>query len=286
MAGVQVTATDSTASRRVAFAAVDPKDLQARIAEFPRWHYAFEFEGGVSTPVADGIMLNRHAQRRRYFFEPLLALMGGSLRGQRVLDLGCNAGFWSLNAVEAGADFVLGLDAQQSYLDQASLVFEAKGIDAARFRFERGNVFEHDFAEGFDLILCLGLLDHVHKPVELFEVMSGVGAELLLIDTAISRARSSLFELSSPYSTRDMVGPPLVLVPSRSAVVELASQFGFKTVALELNISDYSGMGDYRRGRRLAFVCSKSLPLDRLAAEKDQSIVPWWVRDPRALRAV
>jgi hypothetical protein len=68
--------------------------------------------------------------------------------------------------------------------------------------------------------------------------------------------------------------------------VELASQFGFKTVALELNISDYSGMGDYRRGRRLAFVCSKSLPLDRLAAEKDQSIVPWWVRDPRALRAV
>ncbi|MGO9761352.1 MAG: class I SAM-dependent methyltransferase, partial [Solirubrobacteraceae bacterium] len=176
---------------------MDPKDLQARIAEFPRWHYAFEFEGGVSTPVADGIMLNRHAQRRRYFFEPLLALMGGSLRGQRVLDLGCNAGFWSLNAVEAGADFVLGLDAQQSYLDQASLVFEAKGIDAARFRFERGNVFEHDFAEGFDLILCLGLLDHVHKPVELFEVMSGVGAELLLIDTAISRARSSLFELSS-----------------------------------------------------------------------------------------
>jgi tRNA (mo5U34)-methyltransferase len=273
-------------ARRVAFAAVEPKDLQARIAEFPRWHYRFEFEGGVSTPVADRVMLNRHEQRRRYFFEPLLALTGGSLRGQRVLDLGCNAGFWALGAVEAGADFVLGLDHQQAYLDQAELVFEAKGIDPARFRFEQGDVFEHEFAERFDLVLCLGLLDHVHEPVELFELMSGVGAELLVIDTAVSRARSSLFELSSPYSTRDMVGVPLVLIPSRDAVVELASQFGFKTVALEPNISDYAGMSDYRRGRRLAFVCSKSLPLDGLPAEKTPSVIPWWVRDPRALRAV
>ncbi len=270
----------------VAFAAVEPKDLQARIAEFPRWHYAFEFEGGVSTPVADGIMRNRHQQRRRYFFEPLLALLGGSLNGRRVLDLGCNAGFWSLAAVEAGADFVLGVDAQQSYLDQASLVFEAKQVAPVRYRFELGDVFTHDFAERFDVVLCLGLLDHVHKPVDLFELMSGVGAELLVIDTAISRARSGLFELSRPYATRDMVGPPLVLVPSRSAVVELASEFGFQTVALEPNIDDYAGMGDYRRGRRRAFVCSKGVSLDGLVAERDQSIVPWWVRDPRALRSV
>ena len=64
-----------------------------------------------------------------------------------MLDLGCNAGFWSLAAIEAGAEFVLGVDARQSYLDQAALVFEAKGIDPSRYRFERANVFEVALAE-------------------------------------------------------------------------------------------------------------------------------------------
>lgn len=262
------------------------RELEERIAAFPAWQYKFEFEGGVSTPVPDQIVVNRHEQRRRYFFEPLLELTGGSLRGHRVLDMGCNAGFWSLCAVEAQADFVLGVDAQQTYIDQAKLVFEAKGIDPTRYRFEQGDVFQHDFEESFDLVLCLGLMNHGYKPVELFELMSRLGAQLIVIDTAVSRARASLFELSSPYSTRDRVGHPVTLTPSRAAVVELADQFGFKTVALEPNITDYAGMSDYRRGRRLAFICSKSLPVDGLPAEKGPSVVPWWVRDPRALRAV
>ena len=38
---------------------------------------------------------------------------------------------WSLQALEAGADFVLGVDAEQMHVDQANLVFEAKGADPA-----------------------------------------------------------------------------------------------------------------------------------------------------------
>ena len=34
----------------------------------------------------------------------------GSLKGLRVLGLGCNAGWWSLKAIEAGCDFVAGID--------------------------------------------------------------------------------------------------------------------------------------------------------------------------------
>jgi tRNA (mo5U34)-methyltransferase len=264
---------------------MEARELEDRIAAFPGWRYRFQFDNGVSTPIPDRGVVNRQEQRRRYFFDPLLGLTGGSLSGRRVLDLGCNAGFWSLHAVEAGADFVLGVDGQQRYLDQADLVFEAKGIDRARYRFEQGNVFEHDFAERFDLVLCLGLMDHVAKPVELFELMSRVGAELIVIDTAVSRARSSLFEVSSLYDARDALESPLVLIPSREAVADLAGQFGFQTVALEPSIGDYSGMQDYRRQRRLAFICSKSLPLNGLPAAGSASRIPWWVRDPGSLRS-
>jgi ribosomal protein L11 methylase PrmA len=41
-----------------------------------------------------------------------------------VLDLGCNAGFWSLAAIDAGADLVVGIDGRQMHIDQANLVFE------------------------------------------------------------------------------------------------------------------------------------------------------------------
>ena len=108
---------------------MDAHELEDRIAEFPAWHYSFEFEGGVRTPAASAGAANRHEQRRRYFFQSLLELTGGTLKGRRVLDLGCNAGFWSLASLQAGADFVLGIDAQQMYIDQAELVFTAKEID-------------------------------------------------------------------------------------------------------------------------------------------------------------
>jgi hypothetical protein len=77
---------------------MEPRELQERISAFPRWHYRFEFEQGIATRTPDPGMANRHEQRRRYIFEPLLTLAGGSLRGRRVLDLGCNAGYWSLLA--------------------------------------------------------------------------------------------------------------------------------------------------------------------------------------------
>ena len=46
----------------------------------------------------------------------------------------------------------------------------------------------------------------------------------------------------------------IVLVPNRGALIELAAEFGYKTVPLAHNMSDYTGMSDYRIRRRLAFI--------------------------------
>ena len=253
---------------------MEARELQDQIAAFPRWHYRFEFEGGVTTPVVDLGKVNRHEQRRRYFFDALLQVTGGTLEGRRVLDLGCNAGWWSLQAVEAGADFVLGVDIRQMYIDQADLVFEAKGIDPTHHRFEQGDVFTHNFGEGFDVVLCLGLMEHIAKPVELFECMAATGAELLVIDTALSGARSSFFEVSH-LEEPDAYGE-LVLVPTRDAVIELAARSDYSAVALARNITDYAGMEDYRRLRRLAFICSRSASLQMLPQEAGSPLAARW----------
>ncbi len=257
-------------------------ELEQRIAEFTQWHYRFEFDNGATTSVPDSRLINRQQQRRRYFFDALLRLCGGSLCGRRVLDLGCSAGFWSLQAIDAGADFVLGVDAQGTSIDQAKLVFEAKGIDPARYRFEQRDLFEGEQPEDFDVVLCLSLMNHVSKPVELFELMAGAGAEIIVVETELSRAPDSVFAVSSSADGRKSIAHKLVLIPSREAVIDLADEFGYKTVPLALNITDYTGLNDYRRHRRLAFFCSNGQSLEMLDVEQP-STAPWWLGglDPR-----
>lgn len=116
---------------------MDAQELRERIDSFPVWHYKFDFDG-VSTPIFREDYANRHEQRRRVFFDPLVQVAGGTLRGKRVLDLGSNAGYWSLAAIEAGADFVFGIDGRQMHIDQAELVLQAKGIDPERYSFQLG----------------------------------------------------------------------------------------------------------------------------------------------------
>jgi SAM-dependent methyltransferase len=246
--------------------------LRERIESFPRWHYEFDLNG-VRTPIFKREHANRHAQRKRYFFAPLVQLCGGSLAGKRVLDLGCNAGFWSLSAIEAGAEFVLGVDGRQMHIDQANLVFEVKGVEASRYRFELADVFGLDLTDEdpFDIVLCLGLLYHVSKPFELMERISAWSTDLLVIDTTLDPRPGPYFRirrqnLDDPRAAVDL---PVALHPSKQAVARLAREFGFRDVKmLRPRFTDWEGSGAYRRGTRRAFVCAKHTSLNHLDSER------------------
>ena len=220
--------------------------LAERVAAFPQWHYAIDLGGGVQTPVFRPQNVNRHTQRSRYFFDALVRLCGGSLAGRRVLDLGCNAGFWSLKALEAGADFVVGVDGRQMYIDQAELVMEAKGIEPSRFRFEQANLFAWEPGEQFDIVLCLGLLYHVARPVELLERCARWGQDLLVLDTNLSQMTGSAVQIvkESPSNPRSSVEYELVMRPTRQAVIDLTRVVGFQSVAvLRPRFSSWRGAG-------------------------------------------
>ncbi len=254
---------------------MERQELEQRIAEFPVWHYRFEFANGAATPIYRPDYVNRHKQRRHLFLDRLIDVCGGSLEGRSVLDLGSNAGYWSLAAIEAGADFVLGVDGRQMHVDQANLVFEANGVNPERYRFELGNIFEHAFNGKFDIVLCLGLMYHIAKPVELFETMAATGAQIIVIDTAVSLAPSSVFRVAHEDSLdnpRNAVDYRILLIPSRQAVFDLAKQFGYDCVALASNVTDFTGMNDYRTKQRAAFLCTKGISLDGIEQEKSDAL--------------
>jgi len=51
------------------------------------------------------------------------------LAGKSVLDIGCNAGFYSMEMKRRGAERVLGLDSETEYLRQARFAADVNGLD-------------------------------------------------------------------------------------------------------------------------------------------------------------
>lgn len=248
-------------------------ELADGIASFPQWVYPFEFPGEAPVPIAPQTA-NRVLQRQTHFMVPLLKLCGGSLEGRRVLDLGSNAGWWSLAALRAGADFVYGIEGRALLVEQARFVFETLGIERSRYRFEACNVFDVPELESFDVVFCLGLLYHVAKPFELIERIGQHNSDLLVVDTAINRYPGEVLELHHENTTdpKNAVDYSLVLTPSRRALREIVKQCGYESVVLAPRFSNWTGCTDYRNGTRRTFICSKRTPLTGLADEADHSI--------------
>lgn len=245
------------------------EQIKQKIASFPRWHYRFDLKGNP-TPIWQEEFINRHEQRKKYFFDPLVQLFGGSLAGKRVLDLGCNAGFWSLAAVRAGCDYVLGIDGRQMHIDQANFVFEVEEIERDRYDFVTGDLFASDLREfgRFDIVLCFGLMYHVSKHVDLMEKMEGVSDDVLLVDTALSKLPGSCLEFRRdlPDDPRSAVDRKLVMAPTWEAMRDLAQEFGYEVAVLKPDFDDYEGSKDYRRRRR-AFLCAKHTDIQRARVE-------------------
>ena len=246
------------------------EEIKQKIESFSRWHYQFDLKGNL-TPIFDRKVISRHQQRKKYFFDPLLKLLGGSLAGKRVLDLGCNAGFWALRAIGGKCDYVLGIDGRQEHIDQANFVFEVKEINESRYDFVQANIFDIDLSEfgEFDVVLCLGLMYHISKHMELMERISEVNNDVLVIDTTLAKAQGSYFRVKhEPLDEpRNAVDYELVMIPTERAVHDLVQQFGYSIVTLKPQFDNYSGSQDYQRGDRKAFLCAKATDISNLPFE-------------------
>jgi predicted nicotinamide N-methyase len=249
------------------------QEIREKIASFPTWLYQFDLRGQM-TPALDR-HADRHPWRKRHFFDPMVQLLGGSLRGKRVLDLACNAGYWSLAAIEAGADFVQGIEARPMHVEQANFVFQTREIDSRRYNFACGNLFDttlNRFGQ-FDVVLCLGIFYHITKHIPLLESISAANTDVLLIDTRISMLPGSVLQLrreptEDPWHSADY---ELVMDPTRRAVVEMAQEFKYAVAVLKPEFKNETGIDGFRNGNRRAFICAKKSDLSKLQVPVEET---------------
>jgi len=102
---------------------------------------------------------------------------GGTLRGKRVLDIACNSGFWSIQCALLGAD-VVGFDARSELIEQASLLKRVTGLANVEFKvLEFWRMRPEHLGGQFDIVLNLGFLYHVPKPLEALELTIGMARQ-------------------------------------------------------------------------------------------------------------
>jgi len=85
------------------------------------------------------------------------------LTGASVLDVGCNAGFHSIELKKRGADRVLGVDVDDRYLEQARFASQVLGL---KIEFTKCSVYDVDSIPGqFDYVLFMGVFYHLRYPL-------------------------------------------------------------------------------------------------------------------------
>ncbi len=207
--------------------------LRKKIDSFEYWHYPFELGGDMSIKPTDDYNATEKPQLRDFIWPAVLRLCGGSLEGMRVLDIGCNAGFWSLQAHRAGASYVMGVDVRPEHIQQAELVRDALGISPRKLDYRQVNVFDVASEElgEYDLVLLLRVLQHIRDPLGALARVRSVCRSFLVADVKTLRRKEPLLYLIDEDPKSPLLGvESLALWPSWVALKLMLKRVGFLVV--------------------------------------------------------
>jgi len=105
-----------------------------------------------------------------------------NLEGYKVLDIGCNAGFYSIELAKLGAD-VLAIDIDDHYLKQAKWIAKQFGLES-KIQFKKMQIYDLAHAEEkYDLIWFMGVFYHLRYPLLALDILSRITDKYLVFQT-------------------------------------------------------------------------------------------------------
>ena len=166
--------------------------LRQRIDALAPWFHNINL-GGIWT--APDHFLGDYPGRK---FARFAGALPDDLSGKTVLDIGCNAGFYSVEMKRRGAARVLGIDSDERYLAQARLATQALGFAGVEF----ANLSVYDvgaLAERFDVIIFMGVLYHLRHPLLALDLIREHVAGDMLVYQSLTRGAGDVAAIRPDY---------------------------------------------------------------------------------------
>ncbi|WP_102961267.1 TIGR04290 family methyltransferase [Mangrovicella endophytica] len=179
-----------TSSAEATATSTEP-DIAERIAALGPWFHNMQLAGIWTAPEH---FLGNYPW---FKFERFRHLVPDDMTGLSVLDIGCNAGFYSIEMKRRGAALVVGVDSDERYLEQGRLAAGLSGLD---IHFERMSVYDvASLRQRFDLVLFMGVLYHLRHPLLALDLLHEhvVGDRLLF--QSMLRGSETVFPAAADY---------------------------------------------------------------------------------------
>ncbi|WP_119459363.1 TIGR04290 family methyltransferase [Rhodospirillaceae bacterium SYSU D60014] len=168
-----------------------PEEIRQRALELGDWFHNIDLRGVQTAP--HHFLGDYPAVKWNQFADALPA----DLRGKTVLDIGCNAGFYSIEMKRRGADRVLGIDFDETYLEQARFAAELCGVD---IELRMLSVYDvADLGETFDLVLFMGVLYHLRHPLLALDLIHEHVVKDLFVFQSLQRGSPEVEALQENY---------------------------------------------------------------------------------------
>jgi tRNA (mo5U34)-methyltransferase len=160
-----------------------PGRMSRVVASLGPWFHNLHLPDGTQTAPAHVL-----GDFPAYKWQELAAALPSDLRGWRVLDVGCNAGYYSFELARRGAR-VAGVDVNAKYLAQAEWAAGLYGLKD-RVRFHRLQIYELAAVRGvFDLVLFLGVFYHLRYPLLGLDIVARLTGRLMAFQTMLMPGR-------------------------------------------------------------------------------------------------
>jgi tRNA (mo5U34)-methyltransferase len=167
-------------------------EIERRVAELGPWFHDLDLHGVRTAP--DHFLHEYPAKKYAKFAHVIPA----DLTGKTVLDIGCNAGFYSLEMKRRGAARVVGIDHDERYLEQAR--YAASVLGARDVEFRRLEVWDvASLAERFDLVIFMGVLYHLRHPLLALDLIHEHVAGDLLLFQSLQAGQKGMFKPEHDY---------------------------------------------------------------------------------------
>jgi tRNA (mo5U34)-methyltransferase len=167
-------------------------DIRERVRALGDWFHNMNLNGVETAP--DHFLGDYPAVKWRTFQDALPS----DLSGRSVLDVGCNAGFYSIEMARRGAARVVGVDSNPRYLAQARLAAEVNGVD---LDLRQMSVYElASLGERFDLVLFMGVLYHLRYPLLALDILHDHVVGDLLVFQSMLRGSAGSVHVAPDYA--------------------------------------------------------------------------------------
>lgn len=124
------------------------------------------------------------------------------LAGRTVLDIGCNGGFYAIEMKRRGADRVLAIDLDESYLAQAQFAASVCGVE---IEFRQLSVYQIGaLRERFDIVLFMGVLYHLRHPLLALDLINEHVVGDLLVFQSMQRGSARVGRVEPDYQFWDL----------------------------------------------------------------------------------